>query len=280
MQVYKITNLINFKIYIGLTTISYLKRFKKHLKNSDILDYALYRAIRKYGKENFKIEVIEECYCIEELIKRESFWIKTLNSMNPNIGYNMINQEDFGKSLLEEVKEKMSKSQTERLYKLTKEAKEVIYKKASISRQGFLKPKGSSAFIGVFMTKNGRFNCETAYLTIRYRRLFLSEIEAAESYDKLVLYLYGINAKLNFPNKKEEYLKDDLLLFVDWFLNCPQKQGKPSKQLYYFQELLKESQVNAKINIKKYNILNINVPDLKYKYDGSINPDFLLKYSE
>lgn len=280
MQIYKITNLINSKIYIGLTTKSYLKRFEVHLKNSETLDYALYRAIRKYGKNNFKVEVVENCASIEELIKRESFWIKTLDSMNPNVGYNMINQEDWGKIFSEEVKEKMSKSQINRLSKISKEAKQDIYKKASISRQGFLKPKGSSPFIGVCMMKNGRFNCETAYLTKRYRRLFLSEIEAAEAYDKLVLYLYGANAKLNFPDKREEYLKEDLLLFVDWFLYTTQKQGRPAKKLYIYDELLEESKINAKMNIKNYNILNIDVPDLKYLYDGTINPDFLLHYNE
>lgn len=278
MQIYKITNLVNSKIYIGLTTKSYIKRFKTHLKNSEILDYALYRAIRKYGKDNFKIEVVEECDSIEELIKREAFWIKSLNSMNPNIGYNMINQEDWGKVFSDEVRKKMSKTQMERLSKISEETKKNIYKKASVSRQGFLKPKGSSPFIGVSVTKNGRFNCETAYLSNRYRRLFLSEVEAAESYDKIVLYLYGINAKLNFPEKRDNYLKEDLLLFVDWFLNHPQKQGKPAKQLYYYEELLEESKINAKMNIKIYNILNIEVPDLKYLYDGTINPNFLLKY--
>ena len=46
------------------------------------------RAIKKYGLENFKAEVIEECKTTDELLEREKYWIAKLNSKYPN-GYNL-----------------------------------------------------------------------------------------------------------------------------------------------------------------------------------------------
>lgn len=59
--IYLITNLVNDKKYIGLTTdITPERRYKTHLYNANYgLDYALYRAIRLYGESNFKIEIVK-----------------------------------------------------------------------------------------------------------------------------------------------------------------------------------------------------------------------------
>lgn len=76
-KIYKITNLINRKSYIGKTAFSLDKRFQEHCK--DALRQTketrpLYSAFNKYGIENFTIELIEEC---EEEISnlREQYWI-------------------------------------------------------------------------------------------------------------------------------------------------------------------------------------------------------------
>lgn len=93
--IYKITNLINQKVYIG-QSVDIEKRWKTHKTHS--LDYygedfncVFYKAIRKYGLENFSFEVIEEC-SKEELDEKEKYWIKFYNSFlgfeNCN-GYNM-----------------------------------------------------------------------------------------------------------------------------------------------------------------------------------------------
>ena len=84
MIIYKITNLINGKIYIGQTKFTVEKRFKEHAK----ADSPLGHAIRKYGKKNFKAEVIETCQTFTELNEREIFWIKEFNCKVPN-GYNI-----------------------------------------------------------------------------------------------------------------------------------------------------------------------------------------------
>lgn len=80
--IYKITNRINNKCYIGQSRCIE-KRWSSH--RSSCLDYPLYRAFRKYGLENFDFEIIEEC-CINELNNREIYWIAHFNSIDN--GYN------------------------------------------------------------------------------------------------------------------------------------------------------------------------------------------------
>lgn len=86
--IYKITNLINGKIYIGKTTSFLKRRWYEHIssskKESD-KNRPLYRAMNKYGLENFKIEQIEEVQ-INFLSEREVYWINYYNSYRE--GYN------------------------------------------------------------------------------------------------------------------------------------------------------------------------------------------------
>ena len=83
-KIYRITNLVNGKIYIGQTVQSLEERFYKHCaKYSDRLHFVMpiKQAIFKYGKENFKIELIEDCD-IELLNEREQYWISYYDSYN------------------------------------------------------------------------------------------------------------------------------------------------------------------------------------------------------
>lgn len=89
-SVYKITNKLNNKIYIGGTSNSIQKRFRMHLaKALKGFESPLYRAIREFGEENFDISVVETCKNSEELDNREIYWIANLSSTNPEIGYNV-----------------------------------------------------------------------------------------------------------------------------------------------------------------------------------------------
>jgi group I intron endonuclease len=73
--VYKITNLINGKLYIGKAD-DVVERWQKHLSDTRTMrGFILHNAIRKYGKENFDISVIEECESEEKALEREMFWI-------------------------------------------------------------------------------------------------------------------------------------------------------------------------------------------------------------
>ena len=79
--IYKITNDVNDKVYIGKTGRTVEERWKEHRKRHKLpsLNRPLYNAMRKHGVEHFKIEVIEEC-CEDVLSLREQFWIDVYNS--------------------------------------------------------------------------------------------------------------------------------------------------------------------------------------------------------
>lgn len=87
MFIYKITNKINNKIYIGQTIGSLKKRWWTHCneKNKCII---LKNAIKKYGKDNFTIEEIDGANSQSELNYKEWLFIHKSNSLWPN-GYNI-----------------------------------------------------------------------------------------------------------------------------------------------------------------------------------------------
>ena len=90
--IYKITNKIDGKCYIG-QSVDIHERWIKHRsrpfqKNDKCYDTCLYRAIRKYGLENFDFDVVEECD-YDSLNEREIFYIDFYNSHITKNGYNM-----------------------------------------------------------------------------------------------------------------------------------------------------------------------------------------------
>ena len=82
-RIYGIINLVNGKIYVGQTTQSLKQRFGQHARAKSYIG----NAIRKYGRENFVCEIIEECTTLEELDERERFWIAEFDCIYPK-GYN------------------------------------------------------------------------------------------------------------------------------------------------------------------------------------------------
>lgn len=86
--IYIIKNKVNDKVYIGKTNLTLEKRFQEHCKDSKKFlkeSRPLYRAMNKYGIENFFIEQLEEC-STKEASNREMFWIKHFQSYSN--GYN------------------------------------------------------------------------------------------------------------------------------------------------------------------------------------------------
>lgn len=107
MQIYKITNLSNGKIYIGKDTLS-----NKNYMGSGVL---IRRAIKKYGIECFQKEVIYETDNYEDLSNSEKYWIEFYKSDDRNIGYNISKGGDGGDTMsnnpkLNEIKDKISQS--------------------------------------------------------------------------------------------------------------------------------------------------------------------------
>jgi hypothetical protein len=81
MQIYKITNLVNGKIYIG----QHSKNNKNYLGSGKILK----QAIKKYGKENFNKDIIQNCNTKKELDRLEIFWINYFKGIDIDNMYNL-----------------------------------------------------------------------------------------------------------------------------------------------------------------------------------------------
>ena len=93
MIIYKIINLVNNKIYIGKTIKSLNIRWVQHLKHAEKkINTNFYNAINKYGKENFKIELVEDVSDVNDkkyLSFSESYWILYYRSNEREFGYNI-----------------------------------------------------------------------------------------------------------------------------------------------------------------------------------------------
>ena len=104
--IYKITNSVNDKVYIGQTKASVEERWTWHLRAAGCENAPykskLYSAMRKYGRDKFSIEVIEEC-SIEDLNEREKYWIAKFDSKRN--GYNITTGGD-GFNVIDDYEEK------------------------------------------------------------------------------------------------------------------------------------------------------------------------------
>lgn len=111
-EIYKITNSVTGKSYIGITSQGYLKRFRVHKSEAKRKKYDTYlhRSIRKYGEENFTIEVLENHEDRYIALSAEIRLIRELKTLQPD-GYN---QHEGGRGGFlnpsQEVREKLSKA--------------------------------------------------------------------------------------------------------------------------------------------------------------------------
>lgn len=116
-SIYKITNILNGKMYIGKTLHSIQKRFQEHIKDSQKVRYdkrPLYDAMNKYGIENFELTLVENAEA-ELLDEREKYWIEYYdtykNGYNATLGgegktlydYDQLIEDYLSGSLIKEV---------------------------------------------------------------------------------------------------------------------------------------------------------------------------------
>lgn len=141
MVIYKTTNIINNKIYIG----------KDESNNPNYLGSGilLNAAIKKYSRENFKKEILEICKDKNELEIREIYWISKFNTTNRNIGYNITEGGTGGNTYknntnLLEIKKKLSLARKGKTYEeimVSKEAANNYKEKLSNATKNRLKGK-------------------------------------------------------------------------------------------------------------------------------------------
>lgn len=134
--VYKITNLINNKIYIGITKRNPRIRLREHFSNKNEL---LYKAKEKYGRDNFLLEVVESNIPEDMIDEKERYYIQLYDSLIPN-GYNLSSGGRSNKSISELGKQKLRKCNLginnprcdKYVLMIDKETKKVINKFGSI----------------------------------------------------------------------------------------------------------------------------------------------------
>lgn len=113
MIIYKSTNNITGKVYIGQTILTLEKRIKNHLIESKTNKKRPFlTSLKKYGSNNFTFETIDSANNLDELNDKEIYWINYYNSVSPN-GYNvtgggqgkkMIRTDELGKRISDGLK--------------------------------------------------------------------------------------------------------------------------------------------------------------------------------
>lgn len=151
--VYKHTS-PNNKVYIGITSQSPNNRWRNG--NGYKTNMYFTKAIKKYGWDNFKHEIIEIDLSLEEACAKEKYYINLYNSHNPNYGYNLtdggegvagykmsaeqkqhLSKIRLGTKFSKESREKMSLNRTGKLNSFYgKHHSEVSKQKMSISKKG------------------------------------------------------------------------------------------------------------------------------------------------
>lgn len=169
MMIYKITNRLNGKVYIGQTIRSLSKRWREHCcKSSGCL--ALHNAIIKYGAINFTVEQIDIACSREELDQKEIYWIEFYKSFGEN-GYNLTSGGESQKAISEEVKKRISEKNKGR--KLSPES----IKNISEGHKGFKMPNERKLHLQKIMP-----HCKKV-LCVETGEIFISLKSAARKYN-------------------------------------------------------------------------------------------------
>lgn len=151
--IYKITNKINNKIYIGKST-DIEKRWKYHISHYNYereYNKPLYKAFRKYGVENFSFEIIEEC--LLDIDEKEKYWINFYNSYKN--GYNATIGGEGGVTVLSP-REKYGKLTTNEVIYLRKRFAECKYPASYIYECEFKDKITKRGFQAIWLGQNAK----------------------------------------------------------------------------------------------------------------------------
>lgn len=136
----------NNKVYIGITTQPVDRRWRKGEGYKD--NILFYRAIKKYGWDTFKHEILFENISKDEAEEREIYLIKKYRSNDPRYGYNIENGGKTVGTLAESTKEKI------RLANLGKKANDISRARMSKSQKERVKKCGMATGMGGKGTEN------------------------------------------------------------------------------------------------------------------------------
>lgn len=209
MIIYRIINKLNGKCYVGQSISNFNKRYKGGKWWEYTHNVLLKNSIAKNGLENFEFEIIEDdVKNIDELNRLEIFYADKYNSYRPN-GYNIRGCGD-NKFVDDDLKKHLSSFRLGTNY--TPNNKKQRYK-------------------GVYWKESKKsWLCRFDNSIIKKDKYVDSELEGAEMYDKVSLYLFGKFCYINFEEKRQEYLNSDLEYF---YYNVFLKEKPRRKDGYY-----------------------------------------------
>lgn len=214
-SVYLVTNKVNNKQYVGYTSKTLEVRFNWHCTRKNCRK--LRNAIDKYGKHNFKIEILCQFNSVEQALETEAKYIKSMNLIKT--GYNLC-EGGFAPKMSEETRQKMSKSHMgKKLPPMSQEQKDKISKSRTglkQSRESILKgletkkrnAKPLPPDFGAKISERQRGSnnpSASSVVCVQTGKAFGSVIEAAKEYG---LNPTGISHVLNGRNKtigKQKY---------------------------------------------------------------------------
>lgn len=188
MVVYLTTNLINNKKYIGKDSNNNPNYF-----GSGTL---LLEDIKKYGKENFKKEILEYCNTDEELTLRESYFIKKYKAVKSPDFYNLVdfsagwNLDKLGEGKVNYIKQKISESKKGIPWNISEEVLVKRNNKISKKTKGKPKPKGfgkkvSKSKTGKYFSQEHKNNISKGKLGKKQPQSFLDKMyKPIDQFDK------------------------------------------------------------------------------------------------
>jgi len=203
-DIYMITNKINGKCYVGQAkcyTIrgykhGYEKRWKSHLQEASNHDdgcRALNNAIRKYGEDNFEVELLHTCF-LKDMDQFEKFYIWFCDTMFPN-GYNIRSGGKNGEHC-EASREKMRQSKLgKNNHNYGKPRSEETKQKISIAKSG---PKHH--FYGKHLSETHKLNLSKSHKKGQNLPMYIVHVEPRPEH-----YSSSGYAVLNHPSKKKKY---------------------------------------------------------------------------
>ena len=219
MYIYKITNMINGKIYIGITN-NYKKRWNNHKScynnpNSKEYEKPLYRAFRKYGLDNFSFEVIAEGLSLDQANQKEQELIQSLHTLVTENGYNITKGGDGTKGVSRYGAENFNA-------KLTQEEAQYILdnrdKPEYILYEEFADKITYSAFKNIYLGKTYT-NLHTNTPIYPFNLEFSSQFTGTGklTYDEVVelrkMYAAGVDWKIPYEKKYKELYPNKIVFW-------------------------------------------------------------------
>jgi group I intron endonuclease len=198
MLIYKVTNQVNGKVYIGQTSLTLDQRRKRHERDAARLDrktVKFHNALLKYGFDKFTWEVLKTCQTQDELDNEEILQIKQFNATDRKAGYNLktggklggIYTEEAKASIGESTRKKwedpeIAKRMREGLAKATEEWKRVCEEKRILRKCPIC---GKEDYLPVWEAKKYKY-CSIECANIGEKDLRLEKLKLAASKNKEV----------------------------------------------------------------------------------------------